>query len=257
MRGSIAFVWVAAATSVFGFTAEARALPPAAVPAPPAPAPAPVAPAAVLPPAPTAPAGAAAAPVPPIAPVAPAAAAKVSAPPHVATVTFQADDPDAVLESDWSPTGPSAPWYVVCRAPCELEVSADSLFRASGPDLYESMPFRLPSGRDHVVVQGEMEGRSVAAPVLMTVVGAGLFAFIGPVVLLVGVDQQERHGTGGAAIAVGGTLMLGGGVLATVGVISLIIKSQHRQSRVQFAGRAEPHLALPGGLGLEARGLTF
>lgn len=191
------------------------------------------------------------------APAAAASAAPAPAAARVATVVFQADDFDAVLESDWTPDGKTSPWYAVCRAPCTEKVHADARFRAAGPGLHESTPFVLPSGRDRYVITGEMAGTSVAAPVAMIVAGNGLFWVVGPIFLVTGVVAEASNRSGGGLIATGAVVMLGGAVVGIAGVVMLIIRAQNKESKVTIAQRQSPRLELGHGLGLDARGLSF
>jgi hypothetical protein len=194
---------------------------------------------------------------PPSAAAATAAAPAPVAATRTATVVFQADDADAVLESDWTPDGKASPWYAVCAAPCTEHVNADGRFRAAGPGLHPSTPFKLPGGRDRVVITGEMAGKSMAVPVALIVAGNGLFFVVGPIFLVSGIVSEAGHGSGGGLIATGAVMMLGGAVVGLTGVVMLIVKAQNKESKVQLARSGGPRFELPAGLALEARGVTF
>ncbi len=253
MRGSLTFA--CGLVAVFGWSEQvlAQSAPPGASPSA----------ATALPPTPAAPPVAApVAALPADAPTAaprPAARAEPrrAAPSRVAVVSFTADDPDAVLETDWSPRGGSAPMYMICSTPCEMQVSGDARYRVAGPGLYESTLFGLPPGRERVTVKAEMVSKSVAGPVLMLVLGGTAFTIVGPILLIAGTDANRRHKEGDGLIVSGAIVTLGGAALGLVGLVSLVLKSSQRESKVHVARAARPALTLPGGLAVDARGLRF
>jgi hypothetical protein len=240
-----------AASSMLGWSgqASAQAAPPGApAPSVTSPPPPPAAPPAATALSATEPRAAAALPA--------TAAPRPTAPGRVATVVFEADHPDAVLESDWSAHG-RVPMYMICSTPCEMRVSGDARYRVAGPGLYESTLFALPPDRERVSVKAEMESKSVAGPVLMLVLGGTAFAIVGPILLIAGVEADRRHKDGKGLIISGAVVSLGGAALGLVGLVSLVIKSSHRESKVHIARAARPSLALPGDLSLDASGLRF
>ncbi|HTQ04812.1 MAG TPA: hypothetical protein VMI54_13195 [Polyangiaceae bacterium] len=203
----------------------------------------------------------AAVPSPPAASTPPAASAPpaVSAPPAASTprtavVLFRADHPDAVLESDWAPNDAPSPWYVLCATPCEERVVADARLRVSGPGLYASRTFKLPLDRDRVAVTATMESRSVAGGVVLLAVGYALLGVTSPA-LVVGGLAREHGGTGLVVSGIG--VGIAGAVAGGLGLMLMVRRAQYKESRVRMAHGAAPRLELPGGLGLEARGLTF
>lgn len=164
-------------------------------------------------------------------------------PSRVANVVFRANDAEAVLQTDWSPSGPPAKgteptWAVVCAAPCSMPVHADARFRASGRTLYDSPPFVLPPNRASVVVTADMATKSMVAPALFLVAGYATLGVIGPLLLGTGLaageDMGPRTRTG---LIVSGSVVAGVGVaLATTGVVMLVKRAQRKASRIELAG---------------------
>jgi hypothetical protein len=139
-----------------------------------------------------------------------------------------------------------------------MRLSADAHYRVAGPGLYESPIFGLPPGRHQVSVQAEMRSRSVSAGVLELVIGGTLFALVGPILLLAGADEKDHHEKDGDGLLIAGaSVTLAGAVVGTVGLVTLVVKSSQRESKVRLARNPVPALALPGGLALDASGLRF
>jgi hypothetical protein len=163
-------------------------------------------------------------------------------PSRVANVVFRANDAEAVLQTDWSPSGPpprgtEPTWSVVCAAPCSMPVHADARFRASGRTLYDSPPFVLPPKRASVVVTADMATKSMVAPALFIVAGYATLAVIGPLLLgkglAAGDDMGPKTRTG---LVVSGSVVAGvGAVLATTGVVMLVKRAQRKASKVELA----------------------
>ncbi len=168
-------------------------------------------------------------------------------------VGFQALDHDAWLETNVLPDGTSEEWSVVCVAPCTHRVPRDGTFRAASSDFEASRPFRLPKDRERVIVTaqlGPMESKT--GPILMTVLGWTSFGLIGPLVLTGGIINSKD-----ALTLTGAVLTLGGAIVGTVGIVMLVTTPRGRRSHVSIARGDAPKLALPGGIGLDARGFTF
>ncbi len=211
---------------------------PSAQPAAPAPtvtpaAPAPSAPATAAFPT-TAPHDAAAAPATPPSFAPPPAAAPIT---RQARVRFNANEPGAVLESDATPDGRSAGWYVVCEAPCTGTVSKEGSFRVGGAGYHASRVFRLPEERNEFKVDAEMESSSVAVPMAITIVG-GVIASAGGMMLLGGLVAEENHRDGEELILPGAIIGGAGAVIATIGVLMLVIDAQHDESKAHVAKAA-------------------
>jgi hypothetical protein len=189
-------------------------------------------------------------------PAASAPAAR-SQPTRTANVTFHADDPEAVLQTDWSADGKSVDWYQLCTGECIQRVNAEARFRVAGSGMYESMPFKLPPDREQVTVDAEMKSRSVAVPILMAVAGYTLFVFVGPTLLAMSLSEtSDYHGDDGL-LAAGIVTTSVGAVVGSVGLVMLIVKAQKKESIVRLANGTPPKLKLPGGMALETRGITF
>jgi hypothetical protein len=208
--------------------------PAASAPATPAPAPAPSATAAF-------PAAAPATAAPAAPPAAPATAAPTE-PHRMARVRFQSDEPGALLESDTTPDGRRAGWYVVCEAPCDQAASANGFFRVSGAGYHPSRVFRLPEGRNDFAVSAEMEGSSIALPMALTIVG-GVIASVGGLLVLAGASEEQNHRDGKQLIYPGAIIGGTGAVIATIGMVMLLVETQHNESKAHVAENA--------------RGLTF
>jgi hypothetical protein len=172
-------------------------------------------------------------------------------------VSFQADNPGAVLESDAATDGKTSPWYVVCQSPCEKEVLASGNFRVAGPGFYPSRQFVLPDGRDRVVVNAEMKESSVALPITLTIVGYGLFSVVAPIFVIVGAVQEAQRDDGTGMFVAGGVSALTGAVMGTTGLVMLIVHAQDKESKAFVAKKQPPRIALPGGLALDQRGVVF
>lgn len=197
-------------------------------------------------------------------PVTPATAATATgapapgaSPTRTARVTFHADDPDAILQTDWSAEGKSVDWYQLCTEGCTQRVNADARFRVAGSGMYESMPFKLPLDKDTVTVNAEMKSRSVAVPILMAVAGYTLFVFVGPTLLAMSLSEtSDYHGDDGL-LAAGIVTTSVGAVVGSVGLVMLIVKAQKKESVVRIARAQPPKLELGRGIALETRGFTF
>jgi hypothetical protein len=208
-----------------------------------APAPAPSVPPATAPTAPT-PAERATAAFPPASETtpyaAPAAAPAAPAPavPRQARVRFNANEPGAVLESDVTADGRPAQWYVVCEAPCTSTVSKSGAFRVGGRGYHQSRVFRLPEERSEFKIDGEMEDSSIALPMAITIVG-GVIASAGSMMLLAAYAEDQQTFRDADDLGVPGAIVAGSGALiATVGVIMLVIDAQHDESKARVAEAA-------------------
>lgn len=163
-------------------------------------------------------------------------------PSRVANVVFRANDDEAVLQTDWSPSGPPAKgieptWSVVCAAPCSMAVHADARFRATGRTLYDSPPFVLPPNRESVVVTADMATKSMVAPALFLVAGYATLGVMGPLLigtgLAAGDDMGPRTRTG---LIVSGSVVAGlGAALATTGVVMIVKRAQRKASKIELA----------------------
>lgn len=163
-------------------------------------------------------------------------------PARVANVVFRANDAEAVLQTDWSPSGPppkgtGPAWSVVCAAPCRMPVHADARFRVTGRTVYDSPPFVLPPNRDSVVVTADMATKSMVAPALFLVAGYATLGVVGPLLLGTGLaagdDMGPKTRTG---LIVSGSVVAGvGAALATTGVVMLVKRAQRKASKVELA----------------------
>jgi len=145
-------------------------------------------------------------------------------------VNFNADEPGAVLESDATPDGKSAPWYVLCEAPCTQNVYVDGSFRVSGPGYHPSRAFRIPDDQPRAAVTAEMQTSSIALPMALTIVG-GAIATVGLGILAGGVAKEEDNRDGEPLIISGGIVGGAGAVIGIVGVVMLLVQTQHTESR--------------------------
>ncbi|HEX6273820.1 MAG TPA: hypothetical protein VFZ53_12315 [Polyangiaceae bacterium] len=166
---------------------------------------------------------------------------------------FEADEPGALLESDTTADGKPVAWYVVCEAPCARSVSASGSYRVGGYGFHDSRVFRLPDDRAELSVEAEMESSSIAFPMALTIVG-GVFASVGGMLALVGLSEEEQHRDGEDLIISGAVVGGAGFLVASVGVVMLLVDAENDESRARVAKRT---LELPGGLALEPRGVTF
>lgn len=173
---------------------------------------------------------------------------------RTALVHFRADEPGAVLESDATATGSASSYYVVCHAPCDELVYADGSFRVGGASFHPSRPFRLPLGRNEVMLKAEMVSSSVAVPMALAIVGGGIGS-VGLMLLAGGILEERDHRDGETLIVSGAVVAGVGGAMGAVGVIMLLVKAQDRESTVRVANGAA--LELPAGLSLDARGFVF
>jgi hypothetical protein len=164
-----------------------------------------------------------------------------------ARVSFDADEPGAVLEADHTDQG-KVPWYVVCETPCSRVVGTGGTFRVAGPGFHSSRPFMLPEDKNDVRVTAEMESSSLAVPMALTIIG-GAIASAGLLTMLGGWAQEQEHHNGEKAIVVGGIAGGVGTVIGGIGVVMLLVKSQQTESKAHVAKPFEP--------GLEPRGLVF
>jgi hypothetical protein len=152
-------------------------------------------------------------------------------------VRFKANEVGATLESDTTPNGNQSSWYVVCEAPCQRSVSTDGAFRVSGPGYHPSRLFRLPDDRTELSIDAEMESSSIAVPLAITIVG-GVIASTGGLMALAGYSAQQNHEDGEELILPGAIIGGTGALLATVGVIILIVEAQHNESKAHVAEAA-------------------
>ncbi len=144
-------------------------------------------------------------------------------------------------------------WHLVCVAPCTGRVPLDATYRFRGSDYDASEPFRLPPDRERIMVTSQLESQEAlrTGAVVMTVVGWTSFGLIGPLLFVKGaLDGKDAMAISGVALA------LGGAIVGTVGAVILAV-SHDKHSTVSIARNAAPKLALPGGIGLDARGFTF
>jgi hypothetical protein len=165
-----------------------------------------------------------------------------SEPSRVANVVFRANDDEAVLQTDWTPSGSpanaaAASWSVVCAAPCAVQVHADARFRATGRTVYDSPPFVLPPNRDSVVVTADMATKSMVAPALLLVAGYATLGVIGPLLigtgLAAGDDMGPRTRTG---LIVSGSVVAGvGAALAATAVVMIVKRAQRKASKIELA----------------------
>ena len=170
---------------------------------------------------------------------------------------FQADQPEAVLESDAATDGKTSPWYVVCQSPCEKDVLATGNFRVAGPGFYPSRQFVIPPDRDRAVVNAEMKESSVAVPMTLCLVGYGLFSVVAPTLLIIGVVQEAEQRDGDAMFVAAGVTALAGAAMGTAGLVMLIVHAQDKESRAYVAKKQVPRVTLPAGFALETRGVVF
>jgi hypothetical protein len=160
-----------------------------------------------------------------------------------------------VLEADTTPDGRAVPWFMVCEAPCYSSVNANGSFRVAGYGFHPSRVFRLPEGRGEATVDAEMKSSSIAFPMAITIVG-GVAASVGGWVFLMGLSAEQQHRDGDDLIQAGAIV---GGIgigIASIGAVILVINSQNKESRARVGQRAQ-ELALPGGMALGSRGVTF
>jgi hypothetical protein len=172
-------------------------------------------------------------------------------------VVFQADEPEAVLESDSTTDGKTSPWYVVCQSPCEKDVLATGNFRVAGPGFYPSRQFVIPPDRGRAVVNAEMKESSVAVPITLCLVGYGLFSVVAPTLLIVGVVQEAEQRDGDGMFVAAGVTALTGVVMGTAGLVMLIVHAQDKESKAYVAKKQVPRVTLPAGFALETRGVVF
>jgi hypothetical protein len=158
---------------------------------------------------------------------------------RTAVVRFRSDEPGAVLESDMTSDGKSVPWYVVCEAPCTSTVDKSGSFRVGGYGFHDSRLFRLPQERTEFAVDAEMERSSIAFPMAITIVG-GVVAGIGGTMVLGGLSEEQNYRDGEDLITSGSIVGGVGLLVATIGVVMLIVESQHQESRAHVAKRLEP-----------------
>jgi hypothetical protein len=172
-------------------------------------------------------------------------------------VVFQADQPEAVLESDATTDGKTSAWYVVCQSPCEKDVLATGNFRVAGPGFYPSRQFAIPPDRDRAVVNAEMKESTIAVPMTLCLVGYGLFSVVAPTLLFVGIFQEADNHDGTAMFVAAGATALTGAVVGTTGLVMLIVHAQDKESRAHVAKKQVPRVTLPAGFALETRGVVF
>jgi hypothetical protein len=180
---------------------------------------------------------------------------------RTAIVGLQALNHDAQLQSNWQPSGTASDWYVVCMAPCTRRVPVDATFRVAGSGFTPSEPFHLPPGRDPVLLTSKLKHRSLALPITLTVVGFTSLGAIGPTLIVLGAlantSAVQSYATNSSYATAGAAFMIGGAVLATVGLVMLITTARNKHSSVTVARQATPRLKLLGSFALEPRGLTF
>jgi hypothetical protein len=139
-----------------------------------------------------------------------------------------------VLESDATAEGETAPWYVVCEAPCTRTLPIDGSYRVAGSGYHSSRPFRLPDDRSAVAVSAEMQDSSVAAPMALTIVG-GVIASVGLLMIAGGAAREVDNRNGETLIISGAAVGGGGAIIGTIGVVMLLVKSQNTESKAHVA----------------------
>lgn len=170
---------------------------------------------------------------------------------------FEAREPESWLETDSDRDGTATGWSTLCPAPCTRRVPADARFRVVGAQAEPSAPFRLPEGRDRVIVTTTLKKSPQPVATVVTVVGfTALVA--GPIVTVFGLARglsgEDQHSE---FLIAGLGMTLGGAIVATAGLVSLVAGSNDHQSVVTIAHSTGPRLALSRGFALESRGLTF
>jgi len=170
---------------------------------------------------------------------------------------FEATAPESWLETDADPAGIATGWSTLCPAPCTRRVPADARFRVVGAGAEPSAPFRLPEGRDRFIVTATLQKASRPVATVVTIVGITALV-AGPIVTLFGLGRalsgEDQHNE---FLFAGLGITLGGAIATTAGLVALAAGSNDRRSVVRIAHSTGPRLALPGGLALESRGLTF
>lgn len=170
---------------------------------------------------------------------------------------FEAPGYAARLQSDADPDGIAKGWFTLCFAPCTRRVPADARFRAVGERADPSESFRLPEGRDRVLVTTMLKKHSSTAPAVLMVVGFSALV-VGPILFVGGIAKgMSGQDPNGVMLLTGAGLTIGGAIAGTSGLIWYLTGSKSRQSIVTVARSTGPRLALPGGIGLESRGFTF
>jgi hypothetical protein len=154
-------------------------------------------------------------------------------PKRKARVSFEADQPGAVLESDATSEGKTAPWYVVCEAPCTRTLPIDGSYRVSGSGYHSSRPFRLPDDQSAVAVSAEMQDSSVAVPMALSIVG-GVIASVGLLMIAGGVSREVDNRNGETLIISGAAVGGGGAIIGTIGVVMPLVKSQNTESKAHL-----------------------
>jgi len=84
-----------------------------------------------------------------------------------------------------------------------------------------------------------MERSSIAFPMAITIVG-GVVASIGGTMVLGGLSEEQNYRDGEDLITSGSVVGGVGLLVATIGVVMLIVESQHKESRAHVAKRLEP-----------------
>jgi hypothetical protein len=169
----------------------------------------------------------------------------------------EADGRAAELQVDELPDSDVKGWFTLCFAPCTRRVPADARFRAIGPLAEPSEPFRLPAGKDRVIATAMDKKPPHTAPKVMVGVGV-VSVLIGPLVAVVGLIKGMSGQDGyGYWMGTGAVMTVGGAISAIAGAVWLANTSSDRQAVVNVARSTAPHLALPGGIGLDSRGFTF
>ena len=121
--------------------------------------------------------------------------------------------------------------------PCSGTVSTSGAFRVAGYGFHPSRLFRLPDDRAQIAIDAEMENSSIALPMAITIVG-GVVASIGGMMVLGAISAEEQNRDGEELLVPGAIVGGAGTLIATIGVIMLIVDAQHSESRAHVAKTA-------------------
>jgi hypothetical protein len=135
-------------------------------------------------------------------------------------------------------------------------VPANARFRAAGYDFDPSDPFLLLPGENRVIVSATLKPKSRTLPITMIVVGFTSMALIGPFLIAGGAERDQSGHSGSSLVTTGVIMTLGGAIAGVAGIVLLVERHREKRSRVTVTQRSG-RLELPGGLGLEARSITF